>query len=92
MNERTQLFFHVKQLKLTFFNETYVFSDDAQSPNSMSDLLLIKNTKMNEIIVTTNPIANVMASCVVEGFKKILAFNSRQVDSVHVEYLPDFQS
>lgn len=72
--------------------KTYVSSDDTQSPNSMSDLLLIRNTKTKAIIVTTNPIANVFVSRIDEGFKNILAFSSRQVDSVHVEYLPDFQS
>ncbi len=71
---------------------THVFSDDTQSPNKISDLLLIKKTNTNDIIITTKPMANVFASCVVDGFKKIRAFNSRQVDSVHVEYLPDFQS
>jgi hypothetical protein len=44
------------------------------------------------MIITTNPIANVTASCAQDGRKNMRAENSRHVDSVQVEYSPDFQS
>lgn len=36
--------------------------------------------------------ANVNASCDTAGFKKMRIVISLHVDSVHVEYLPEFQS
>lgn len=44
------------------------------------------------MIKIIKPMAKVKASCDVEGFKNIRAEISDHVDSVHVEYLFDFQS
>lgn len=65
---------------------------ETQSPKRMSDLLFTKKTNTNDIVITTKPMANVSASCDVDGFRKMRAFSERQVDSVQVEYRPDFQS
>lgn len=65
---------------------------ETQSPKRMSDLLFTKKTNTNEIVMTTKPMANVSASCDVDGFRNMRAFSERQVDSVHVEYRPDVQS
>lgn len=62
------------------------------SANNISLLLLIKNTKTNDIVNTIKPIEKLNASCAVDGRKKMRADISLQVDSVHVEYLFDFQS
>lgn len=55
------------------------------SPNRMSDLLLTKKTNTNEMVITTNPMASVRASCDDDGFRNMRALSSCQVDSDHVE-------
>jgi hypothetical protein len=65
---------------------TYLaIGDPPFRPNKTSDLLLIKNTSTNELIITTNPMARVTASWAHDGRKNIRAEKSRHVDSVHVE-------
>lgn len=62
------------------------------SLKSTLDPLRIKNTNTKDSINVTIPIVKVVTSWVFEGLKKIRAEIDCQVDSVHVEYLPDFQS
>lgn len=55
------------------------------SANKISLRLLIKKTKMNDIVMTIKPTEKLNASCVVEGRKYMRADISLQVDSVQVE-------
>ena len=52
----------------------------------------MNHTRMNDTPATELPKIMVSRSVAAEGFRNILTLNVCHIDSVHVEYIPDFMS